>query len=144
MSEKIIEIKEFSPEIYSLVCKLTRQVAPDRNPPSESEFLDIVHSDNSHLFVIQDDSATSVGMLSTGIYRTPTGNKAWIEDVVIDDAYRGRGFGKKIVEYAIDFLRELNVDTVSLTTNSSRVVANQLYQKLGFVRYETNVYKMRF
>ena len=80
-------------------------------------------------------------MLSVGIYRTPTGCKAWIEDVVVDHAYRGHGYGKTMVEYAIAFIRNTEADTISLTTNPKRIAANHLYQTLGFEKYETNVYR---
>ena len=142
MSENIIEIKTFSPEIYSLVCRLIRQLLPDRDAPSEKTFRAILDSDNTHLFVIHDAEGTPVGMLSVGFYHTPSGCKAWIEDVVVDAAYRGCGYGKKIVEYAIDYIRYSGADSISLTTNPSRIAANRLYSVLGFEKYETNVYKM--
>jgi ribosomal protein S18 acetylase RimI-like enzyme len=82
-------------------------------------------------------------MLTVGVYRTPSGNKAWIEDVVIDELFRGMSYGEKIVLHAIDFIRSLDADTISLTSNSSRIAANRLNQKLGFEQYETNVYKMK-
>ena len=142
MPEKIVKIKTFSSETYRFVCRLTQQLTPNKDCPSEEAFRHILDSDSAHLFVIRDADKTSVGMLTVGIYRTPTGCKAWIEDVVVDDAHRGRGFGKKITEHAIDFVRNSGADTISLTSSSSRIAANQLYQTLGFELYETNVYRM--
>jgi len=142
MSEKIVEIKTFSPEIYQLVCRLMPQLLPDRDVLSEKALRAILDSDNTHLFVIHDAEGTPVGMLSVGIYSTPSGCKAWIEDVVVDAAYRGYGYGKMIVEYAINFIRGSGANSISLTTNPSRIAANQLYPLLGFEKYETNVYKM--
>jgi len=143
LREKIEEIKTFSPEIHRFVCRLIQQLLPNRNVPSEEAFRDMLDSEHTHLFVIQDAEGTWVGMLSVGIYRTPSGCKAWIEDVVIDEAYRGRGYGKMIVEYAIGFIRNSDADSISLTTNPSRIAANHMYQSLGFEKYETNVYKMK-
>ena len=139
----IVEIKEYSPEIHQFVCRLIRQLTPNRKDLSEPAFRAILDSDNVCLFVIHDDNETPVGMLTTGVYRTPTGYKAWIEDVVVDDKHRGLGYGKIIVEHAIAYLRGLGVDTISLTTNSARIAANQLYRSLGFELYETNVYRIR-
>jgi len=138
----IIELKEFSSDVYNHICLLTKQLTPAGNVPSESEFRSILNSGNTHLFVIQDDNEIPAGMLSIGIYRTPTGKKAWIEDVVIDDKFRGCGYGKKLVEHAVAFIHDLGADTISLTSNPSRVAANQLYRRAGFDRYETNVYKI--
>ena len=142
MSEKIVEIKKYSPEIYQLVCRLLSQLLPNREVLSEKAFRAVLDSERTHLFVLQDAEGTSVAMLSVGIYRTPSGCKAWIEDVVVDDAYRGHGYGKKIVAHAIGFSRDSGANTISLTTNPSRIAANHLYPLLGFEKYETNVYKM--
>jgi len=138
---EVFEIKEFSQEIYSVVCRLTKQLSSQQVELSESSFRAILDSENSHLLLIRDHHENITGMLTVGIYRSPTGHKAWIEDVVVDDAYRGHGYGKKLVEYAIEFIRCSGADTISLTSNSSRVAANNLYRTLGFELYETNVYK---
>jgi len=143
MSGKISEVKVFSPEIYRFVCRMTKELSPDREGPSEEAFRAILDSESAHLFVLQDVEGMPVGTLSVGIYRTPTGCKAWIEDVVVGHEFRGLGYGKMLVEYAIDFISNSGADTISLTSNSSRIAANQLYQSLGFERYETNLYKMR-
>ena len=81
-------------------------------------------------------------MLTVGVYLSPTGSKAWIEDVVVDDMFRGRGLGRKLVTHAIDYCKSQNINTLMLTSNPKRVAANALYQSLGFERKETNVYKM--
>ena len=142
MSEKIVEIETFSQDIYKFVCRLTRQLSPNRNGPTEESFCNILDSESVHLLVLYDDNETPVAMLTIGVYRTPTGYKAWIEDVVVDNAYRGQGYGRKLVAGAIDFCKTIGVDAISLTSNPLRTVANQLYQVLGFSLYETNVYKM--
>ena len=41
---------------------------------------------------------------------------------------------------AIQIAREAGADSVSLTSNSQRAAANQLYQSMGFKRRETNAY----
>ena len=143
MSEKIVEIKSFSQEIYLFVCRLTNQLLPNRYSLSEEAFRAIVDSQCSHLFVMYDIDGTPVSMLTFGHYRSPTGYKAWIEDVVVDEQYRGRGYGKTMVEFAINKIRDLGAESISLTSNSSRIAANAMYKKIGFEFYETNLYKMR-
>ena len=143
MSEKIIEIKSFSQDIHKFVCRLTAHLSPNSKVLSEKEFRDILDSESAHLLVLYDKNETPAAMLTVGVYRTPTGHKAWIEDVVVDDLCRGCGYGKKIIEYAIDFIRDLGADTISLTSNPSRIAANKLYQTSGFEPYKTNVYKIR-
>ena len=143
MEEKIVEIKTFSKEIYLFVNRLLKQLAPKFETLSEESFRAIINSDNTHLFVMQDAKGTPVSMLTVGLYRTPSGYKSWIEDVVTDESFRGCGYGKKIVTFAIRFLHDKGVNSIALTSNSARIAANRLYQKLGFELYETNLYKMR-
>ena len=77
-------------------------------------------------------------------YLTPTGIKHWIEDVVVDDQFRGRSLGRKLIEHAIKELSTAGKSSLMLTSNPTRVAANQLYQSVGFEQKETNVYKMTF
>lgn len=81
-------------------------------------------------------------MVTVGIYPAPTGNKAWIEDVVLDTEYRGLGLGKELLTHAIKQASTWGADTVMLTSNPSRIAANKLYRSIGFEQKETNVYKM--
>jgi ribosomal protein S18 acetylase RimI-like enzyme len=80
-------------------------------------------------------------MATLATFRTPTGLRAWIEDVVVDDAGRGRGVGTALTEAMLDRARELGCRTVDLTSRPSREAANRLYQRAGFVARETNVYR---
>lgn len=136
-------IKEFSQEGYEAVCLLLTQLSPNLPEFTESSFRAIIESDQTYLFLLYADDKKVAGMLTVGVYSSPSGTKAWIEDVVVDDAYRGSGYGKALVSYALDFIKGMDVDTISLTSKPSRAVANKLYQALGFSLYETNVYKMR-
>ena len=84
------------------------------------------------------------GMLTVGIYHSPTGGKAWIEDVVVDTSYRGQGLSKLLVAHAIEFVKSKQIPSLMLTSNPKRIAANKLYQTMGFERKETNVYRMKF
>ena len=85
--------------------------------------------------------AKPVGMITLGHYLAPTGRKIWIEDVVVDSSMRGRGLGKKLIDYAIEQARRLAPATLLLTSRPSRIEANALYRTSGFKQRETNVYK---
>lgn len=102
----------------------------------------LVESENSHLFLAYDEVENIIGMLTVGIYYSPTGKKAWIEDVVVDDTFRGKGIGEKLVQHAIEFAKTKQVNLLMLTSHPSRIAANKLYPRVGFNKRETNVYKM--
>ena len=92
------------------------------------------------LFLAELDGAV-VGSLTLAFYRIPTGLKAWIEDVVVDESARGHGVGEALNLAAIDEARARGAKNVSLTSRPSREAANRLYQRLGFEPYETNLYR---
>jgi ribosomal protein S18 acetylase RimI-like enzyme len=75
------------------------------------------------------------------VFPIPTGVRAWIEDVVVDESARGRGVGESLNLRAIELAEELGARTVDLTSRPSREAANRLYQRIGFVPRETNVYR---
>ena len=81
------------------------------------------------------------GMLSLVVFGIPTGTKAWVEDVVVDDGARGKGVGKSLMRHAMEQAKKLGAKTVDLTSRPSREAANKLYQSLGFETRETNVYR---
>ena len=80
-------------------------------------------------------------MLSLVLFPIPTGLRAWVEDVVVDEKARGKGVGKALSEYALKEALLMGVMTVDLTSRPDRVAANQLYQRVGFTKRETNVYR---
>lgn len=91
-----------------------------------------------------DTSAPLVGMLTLIVYRVPTGVRARIEDVVVDESARGQGIAVALVERALEIARAKGADGVALTSNPRREAANMLYQKAGFKKWETNVYFYKF
>ena len=89
----------------------------------------------------RDPDGTIVGSLTLVVFPIPTGSRAWIEDVVVDEAARGAGVGAALNQAALDHARALGAKTVDLTSRPSREAANRLYQRLGFEPRETNVYR---
>jgi ribosomal protein S18 acetylase RimI-like enzyme len=138
---KIKKIYKFTETAFKAVLRLLPQVAPEADLPAKQDFKSIVTSPNIHFFVAESDNKRIIGMLTIGTYRSPSGIKAWIEDVVIDESQRGKGLGEELMLFAIDYSRTLGANSVGLTSRPSRIAANRLYQKIGFIQYKTNVYK---
>jgi ribosomal protein S18 acetylase RimI-like enzyme len=88
-----------------------------------------------------DRGGQIVGSLTLVVFRIPTGVRAWIEDVVVDAAARGRGVGQALNQAALDRARAAGATTVDLTSRPSREAANRLYRRLGFAERTTNVYR---
>ena len=124
--------------VRSLLEQLTTQVIPF----GETELRNLIADSSSHLFVIREQGQV-VGMLTLGTYLSPTSRKAWIEDVVVDKAFRSCGYGRALIDHAIGYCEShLAPCTLMLTSNPSRKEANALYRKSGFEQKMTNVYKL--
>lgn len=121
---------------------LMPQLSTSNPAPSRSELEALVKSEASTLFLAKLDGRI-VGSLTLAMFRIPTGVRAWIEDVVVDDSARGHGAGEALNRAALDFAKANGAITVDLTSRPSREAANRLYQRLGFTLRETNVYRCK-
>ncbi len=128
-------------ELVEAFERLTPQLSSSAPPPGETELTEITSSPATHLLVARDEDGALVGSLTLVLFRIPTGMRAWIEDVVVDSDARGRGVGEALNRFAIDLAAEHGARSVDLTSRPSREAANRLYQRLGFVARDTNVYR---
>ena len=101
----------------------------------------ITENPHTALLVARASDGSIVGTLTLATFAIPTGVRAWIEDVVVDEGIRGQGIGAALVEAALEHAADLGARTVDLTSRPSREDANRLYVRLGFARRETNVYR---
>ena len=139
----IIEINTYSAEYHEAMQRFLNQLTTHPMTLTETMFRQLIDSENSHLFFLMKEGQIA-GMLTVGIYYSPTGGKAWIEDVVVDETFRGQGLSKQLVAHAIEFTQSKRIPSLMLTSNPNRIAANKLYQAMGFGRKETNVYRMKF
>lgn len=129
-----------SAELIDAFARLVPQLSKSSPPPGADELAEMVDSPASDVVVARVDGRI-VGTLTLVVFRIPTGVRAWIEDVVVDDAARGHGVGEALNQFALDLARSKGAKTVDLTSRPSREAANRLYQRIGFVARETNVYR---
>jgi len=108
---------------------------------SEKQLERIVADQNILVMVVRDDEKI-IGMASVYIMPQIGKMSAQIEDVVVSGSYRGQGLGERLMREVIHVAKEKGISSLSLTSRSSRVAANKLYQKLGFAVRETNAYKL--
>ena len=123
--------------LVTLVPQLSRSNPP---PPLEAVRAMLDHQAITQLLATDDDGRI-VGVSTLAVFPIPTGQRAWVEDVIVDEAVNGQGIGRRLTEAMLDRARELGCVTVDLTSRPSREAANALYKKVGFVERETNVYR---
>lgn len=139
-----VEIREFGPQDMALADEIGALVGQLTSSPAVfgPERLAAMVSDGASRLFLLLAAGRVAGMLALGVYITPTGRKAWVEDVVVDSAFRGRGFGRMLVEHAVEYVRQWAPVTLMLTSRPSRTAANELYRTAGFGLKTTNVYRM--
>ncbi|HUY43216.1 MAG TPA: GNAT family N-acetyltransferase [Acidimicrobiales bacterium] len=140
MSIEVTIALEATNEIVDGLNRLLPQLSAHAAPLSIADVQELVRSEASTLFVARDGDEV-IGTLTLVIFPIPTGERAWIEDVVVDAGARGRGVGELLTKVAIEEATRRAVRTIDLSSRPSRTAANALYRKLGFVERETNVYR---
>ena len=138
----IKELTSLTPEqtsdLKALMAELDADIAV-----SADMLLAAAGNPSTHLFAAIDNDRV-VGCASLCITVSPTGRKGGIEDVVVSNACRGCGIGRMLIEHMLQFARENYAPIeMHLTSRPAREAANRLYQKVGFSRYDTNVYKLK-
>ena len=139
---KIFEITEADDSTLDAVNRLLPQLSKSSKLINWSTLQELTNSEFTRLYVAKEDD-TIFGMLSLVVFSIPTGTKAWIEDVVVDERARGKGVGKELMNHALNVAKELGAKSADLTSRPSREAANKLYQAIGFEGRETNVYRYK-
>lgn len=118
--------------ILSTSCRANREIIRE-----------LLSNEDSHLFIAKNEEGHIVGMTTVCCFTIPTGRHASIEDVVVLPECQGNGLGRRLVQAALDYLKNTGrAYKVGLTSKPARVAANALYRKMGFKQKETNVYTM--
>ncbi len=137
---KVVEANEVTDSLVEAFTRLIPQLSRKSRIPSASELGKIVSSDASTLLLAYDGDRI-VGSLTLVMFRIPTGLRAWIEDVVVDETARRQGVAEALNREALRRATETGARTVDLCSRPSREAAIRLYQKLGFKERGTNVYR---
>ena len=127
-------------EYHHAMQKLVPQLSKSNPAPTFDELDAICRSEASTMFFARDETGV-LGTLTLAMFAIPTGTRAWIEDVIVDTDARGKGVGQLLTEAAIAYAFEHGAVSVDLTSRPTREAANRLYQRVGFERRETNVYR---
>lgn len=133
-------LTEVTSEVVEAFGRLLPQLSSSARPLDTDALCTIAAAPASTLLLARADGAI-VGTLTLAIFPIPTGIRAWIEDVVVDEAARGQGIGEALTLTALDLARQAGARTVDLTTRPSREAAGRLYERVGFERRDSRVYR---
>ncbi len=122
--------------------RLLPQLSKTAPPLSAADLDEIIRAPCNHVFIAtMAPDQRIVGTLTLVHFRIPTGVRAWIEDVVVDEQARGLKVGMALTRAAIAKSRELKARTLDLTSNPGRLSAHHLYESAGFAMRDTRVYR---
>ncbi|MYA25338.1 MAG: GNAT family N-acetyltransferase [Acidimicrobiales bacterium] len=128
-------------ELVGAFARLHPQLSSS-TPPDAAALERIVGHPANTVLIARDSADEIVGAMILVLFPLASGLRAWIEDVVVDEAARGRGIGAALNRHAIEIARQAGARTVDLTSRPDREAANRLYARLGFNQRNTNVYRL--
>jgi len=142
---KIELVKEFSSIDTESIKNLTSQLGEHSQPFTDDDLKAMLSSSGTNLLVARDsENKKIIAMITINVYRIPYVKKAYLDDFVVDGEYRGKGIGSTLFEKALEIAKEQGAAYVDFTSNPKRIEGNKLYEKLGFKKRDTNVYRLTF
>lgn len=133
-----------TPQLLQSINGLLAQLSAHAQPltMSQLEALSAERNVNTEVYLLFDNQERLLGTATLSFSNLLTGMKAWIEDVVVDESARGKGYARILLTHLLAQARQRGADSVNLTSRPSRQAANRLYRSMGFQQRETNVYKL--
>ena len=113
----------------------TRERYANPLPESYVKAFEEIEADKNNELIVAEKKGAIVGTMQ--ITFTPSisfqgGKRATVESVRVDGKYRGQGFGKELMKWAIERARQEHCFAIQLTTNAERKDAHRFYENLGF------------
>lgn len=140
MDIDVAPIREATDEAVESFGRLLPQLSSSAAPLTRDGLLEILGCPTNTVLVARA-GGRMVGALTLVLVPIPTGVRAWIEDVVVDTDTRGLGVGSALTREAVRIAEAAGARTVDLTSRPSRIAANRMYERVGFARRDTHVYR---
>jgi GNAT superfamily N-acetyltransferase len=138
---RVDQVTEATPEIYAALERLLPQLNSQLPIPTMERLRAIV-ADPAVSLLVAREGEQIIGTTTVIVYTTPFWIKARLDEVVVDEAARGKGVGEALVKASLDLARNKGVEVVELQSGLQREAAQRLYVRMGFKLRETNVYRI--
>ena len=125
-----MKIRTLEPEDIKQVIDIwTNSFSRNFSKPVNPDYL----SDPNSTTIVISIEDIIVGVASIHIIKKLTRILGIIEDVAVNEKYRGKGVGKKIVERLIIIGKQKNCDKIVLSSSEEN---SKFYEKIGFKKKE--------
>lgn len=141
MSIEVLLLREVTDGDVTALNRLLPQLSRSA-PPLDAGSVRQIATWNGNSLLVARAAGEIVGMLTLVTFPIPTGLRAWIEDVVVDESARGQGVGAALTREAVRLAQAAGARTVDLTSRPARESANRLYERLGFQLRDSRVYRL--
>ncbi len=138
---RISRVFEASDDVLEAVNVLLPQLSTTAKALTRESFADLLRREGTFVYIIRDELSVVRAMATLCLCASPTGTKAWAEDLVVDASARGRGYARALLQHLKTETLRLGAKSLNLTSRPGREAANRLYRNEGFELRETNVYR---
>ena len=139
----IVRAEIFTEPLLAGINRLLPQLSSSAAPLTPENLARLLRREDTYIYIVPDAHGTPQAMATLCLCASPTGTKAWIEDVVTDRTMRGRGYGRALIDHLCAEARRMGAKSINLTSRPEREAANRLYRSLGFEQRDTNVYRRK-
>jgi ribosomal protein S18 acetylase RimI-like enzyme len=136
-------LDEVTGEVVEAFGRLLPQLSRSAKPLGQAELDAIVGCPANTVLLARSAGAIS-GAMTLVMFPLPSGLRAWIEDVVVDESARRQGVGEALTRESLRLARAAGARTVDLTSRPAREAAGRLYERLGFKIRESRLYRYTF
>jgi N-acetylglutamate synthase-like GNAT family acetyltransferase len=124
-----------APAIHELYRQLVRPVAPDVGVDVRADRIEQIRSDpHNFLWVLESEDGV-VGTAFVTLCLDPMHNRqpyAVLENFVVDERCRTKGYGAQLMRYAMDFCHRADCSKIMLQSHDSRSQAHAFFEAQGF------------
>ena len=134
-------VKSVTPDLVEAFARLLPQQSPGARHPTAEQLDAVIAPPTNTLLIARDAQGTIVGTLTLILMLTPGATFGFVEDVVVDEAARGQGIGEALVRECQRIALEQGASRIELHSGNHRQPAIRLYQRVGFKKFETNLWR---
>jgi rubredoxin/GNAT superfamily N-acetyltransferase len=128
--------------LLELLFSQEKEFTPDYDAQSRVLSMIIENPQLGRIFVAESDGDIHGMVLLLFTVSTFLGKKvALLEDMIVAPAWRGKGVGSTLIEYAVAVAGREGFGRITLLTDSDNEPAQQFYQSKGFSKSEMVVFR---
>lgn len=111
----------------------------DSDIPAAGNFLkERIENKDSEIFVAENEGKLVGFVQLYPIFSSTRMKRYWLlNDLYVNENYRGKGFSKKLIEASKELAKSTNACGILLETGKSNDIGNRLYPSCGFELYDS-------